>query len=86
MTNVQRTTRRRRETAQRRERLERIREQVAAGTLVIRQATDAEREAWEREREQREAATAASSSSLSHSPADARPQAADVIGTDSPLR
>jgi hypothetical protein len=51
---VQRRTRRGRESAQRRERLERIRQQVANGTLVIRQASAEQIEQWRVERERRD--------------------------------
>jgi hypothetical protein len=71
---------------QRERRLDRMKQQVADGSLVIRQASDAERERWRQEREQREAVAAASRCNLSHSshrPAGARQQAADATGTDS---
>jgi hypothetical protein len=71
---------------ERQRRLDRIAQQVERGELVIRQASVAEHEAWARERKEREqrgVAGAAASSTLSHSPAGARQQAADATGTDS---
>ena len=49
----QRAINKRRETAAHQAKLDEIREQVASGKLVIRQATAAERRQWQREREQR---------------------------------
>jgi hypothetical protein len=50
--NAQRSANRRRRDREREERLAQIAADVEAGTLVVRQATDAEREAWRRERDE----------------------------------
>jgi hypothetical protein len=46
-------TQREREAEQRRQKLDRIKEQVDEGSLVIRQMSDAERTRYQRERDQR---------------------------------
>jgi hypothetical protein len=46
-------TQREREAEQRRQKLERIKEQVDQGSLVIRKMSDAERERWARHRADR---------------------------------
>ena len=53
MAESQRAINRRRESAEHQAKLERIREQVASGELVIRKATAAERRAWQQERANR---------------------------------
>jgi hypothetical protein len=49
----QRAINKHRESAEHQAKLDRIREQVASGELVIRKATAAERRRWQQEREQR---------------------------------
>jgi hypothetical protein len=52
--NQQRTINKRRESAERRSKRDRIREQIQSGELRVRKATAAERRQWQQEREQRE--------------------------------
>jgi anti-sigma28 factor (negative regulator of flagellin synthesis) len=53
VSSQQRAINKRRESAEHQAKLDRLREQIASGGLVIRQATAAERRQWQREREQR---------------------------------
>lgn len=50
---TQRERNKRRESTEHQAKLDRIREQVASGELVVRKATAAERRRWQQEREQR---------------------------------
>jgi hypothetical protein len=78
LTPPQKHSRETRERREHRERRERIEAEVAAGSLVIRKASQAERDRWQAERQQRSPAAIASTAEQDVDEAD------PVDGDDEP--